>query len=263
MKRTTLILAVLFVLGLTSNTLAQSKTREQMIDEIAARRKELDILEHQFLAVSETDRNEFAQLLGQPNTGLIRLLPREKFDSESYKNERKTITMRGGGAYYSFVRLTHEYGYGSDIELNQGQIHVGFAGFDYGMIVRIPDLSLEGISAESPAAKTLMIYQPVKLEPDIRREQRRFSDGTVIDGINLKETVPVEVNAIYLLRSISYEQSDVLVGLQVVRKDSDGSVVIAWKLLNKFPTPKAIRNKEEVIGSLRKPGTAPLISGSL
>jgi hypothetical protein len=263
MKRITLLVTILFALGLTSETLAQSKTREQLIEEIAAKRKDLDSLEHQFLDVSETDRTEFAQLLSQPNTGLIRLLPREKFDSEGYMKERKTITMRGGGAYYSFVRLTHEYGYGSDIELDQGDIHVGFAGFDYGMIVRIPDLSLEDISAESPAAKTLMIYQPARLEPDIRREQRRFAYGTVIDGINLKETVPVEVGATYLLRSISYEQSDVLVGLQVVRKDSDGSVVIAWKLLNKFPAPKAVRNKEEIIGSVRKLNTELLNIGSL
>ena len=262
MKRTTLLLAVLFVLALSSDSFAQSKTREQLIDEIAAKRKELDSLEHQFLDVSETDRAEFAQLLGQPNSGLIRLLPREKFDSEGYVKERKTITMRGGGAYYSFVRLTHEYGYGSDIELDQGQIHVGFAGFDYGMIVRLSDLSLEDISVESLAAKTLMNYQPAKLEPEIRREQRRFAVGTIIDGINLKETVPVEVGATYLLRSISYEESDVLVGLQVARKDSDGSVVIAWKLLNKFPTPKAVRNKEEIIGSLHKADPNPLNIGS-
>jgi hypothetical protein len=263
MKRTTLLLAVLFVLGFTLDTLAQSKSREQMIEEIAAKRKELDSLEQEFLDVSDADRTTFAQLLGQPNTGLIRLLPREKFDSEGYKKERKTITMRGGGAYYSFVRLTHEYGYGSDISLDHDTIQVGFAGFDYGMVVRVSDLSLETLSAESPAAKTLMVYQPAKLEPEIRREQRRFGEGTVIDGINLKRNLPVEVGATYLLRSISYDESDVLVGLQVVRKDSDGSVVIAWKLLNKFPTPKAVRNKEEIIGSLLKLDINRLNTGSL
>ena len=248
MKRTFWILIVLFALGLTASALAQSKTREQIISEIAAKRKELDSLEQQFLDVSDEDRAGFAQLLSQPNTGLVRLLPREKFDSESYKKERKTITIRGGGAYYSFVRLTHEYGYGSDISLDQDNFQVGFAGFDYGMIVRVLQSSLESLSAESPAVKTVMDYQPPKIEQAIRREQRRFADGTVIDGINLKERVPVEVDATYIVRSISYDQSDVLVGIKVVRKDSDGSVVIAWKLLNTFSTPRAIRDKQEVIG---------------
>ena len=263
MKRITLLLAVLFVFGLTSDTLAQSKNREQLMDEISAKRKELELLEQQFLDVSEADRAEFAQLLRQANTGLIRLLPREKFDSDVYKKEGKTITIRGGGAYYSFARLTHEYGYGSDIGLDHGEIRVGFAGFDYGMIVRVSESSLEDLSAEIPAVKTLMVYQPPKLEPEIRSEQRRFGEGTVIDGINLKETVPVEVSATYLLRSISYDASDVLVGVHVIRKDSDGSVVIAWKLLGKVPTPKAVRNKEEIIGLLPEPETKTLNRGSL
>jgi hypothetical protein len=80
-------------------------------------------------------------------------------------------------------------------------------------------------------------------------------DGTVLDGINVKASVPVEVDSSYLLRSISYDRSDVLVGFKVVRKDSDGSLVIAWKLLNKFAVPKPVRNKEEVIGSLLKGNT--------
>jgi hypothetical protein len=262
MKRTTLIFAVLFVLGLTSNTLAQSKTREQMIDEIAAKRKELDSLEQQFLDVSDADRAEFAQLLTQPNTGLIRLLPREKFDSEAYEKGRKTITMRGGGAYYSFVRLTHEYGYGSDIELDHDTLLVGFAGLDYGIIVLVSN-SLEDFSRESPVARILMDYQPPTIEPAIRKEQRRFAEGTFIDGVSLKRSVPVVVNSTYLLRSISYDESDVLVGIKVVRKDSDGSVVIAWKLLNTFPTPKPVRNGGEGIGSLLESSRNHLSKGSL
>jgi hypothetical protein len=53
--------------------------------------------------------------------------------------------------------------------------------------------------------------------------------------------VPVEVNATYLLRSISYRDSDILVGLKVIRRDSDGSVVLAWKLLKKFKAPEVDR----------------------
>jgi len=252
MKLIPLLLAVLFVLGLTSDTLAQSKTREQVIDEIAAKRKELNQLEQEFLDVTDVDRSAFAHFLAQPNTGLIRLLPREKFDSEVYQKSRQTITMRGAGAYYSFVRLTHEYGSGSDISLDHDKLLVGFAGLDYGMLVEVSDQSIEDLSGDSPWLRPLMDYVPPKAEAAIRREQTRFGLGTTIDDMTLRSSAPVEIGATYLLRSISYDRSDILVGLKVVRKDSDGSLIIAWKLLNKFSTPKLVREKPEVVSFLKR-----------
>jgi hypothetical protein len=260
MKRTTLLLAVLFVLGFTLDTLAQSKTREQMMDEIAAKRKELDSLEQEFLDVPDSDRVAFAQLLAQPNAGLIRLLPRDKFDTEVYRKSQRTITLRGGGAYYSFARLTHEYGFGSDISLDHDKLLVGFAGFDFGMLVQVSDQSLEDLSSESPWVRPLMEYLPPNVDSATRREQRRFAEGTNIDDIKVKSNVPVEVGATYLLRSVSYDVSDVLVGFKVVRKDSDGSLVLAWKLLNKFSVPKIVRDKREAI-SLPKSDTKPQNKG--
>jgi hypothetical protein len=237
-----LVLAVFIALGFSSSAAAQSKTREQLISEIEAKRKELIALEEQFLSVPEADRNEFAELLAEPNTGLLRLLPRELFDSETYKENKKTITMRGGGAYYSFVRLTHEYGFGSDISLDHDRLSVGFAGLDYGMLLKVADVSLQDLSIEYPYASPLVNYDPPTTEPAVRKEQMRFGQGTVIDGLALKASVPVEVNATYLLRSISYSRSDILVGLKVLRRDSDGSLIVAWKLLKKFSAPVAARN---------------------
>jgi hypothetical protein len=80
-------------------------------------------------------------------------------------------------------------------------------------------------------------YNPPSAEPEVRVEQRKFMDGTRIDQTLYKTRVPVEVNCALLLRSISYEESDVLVALRVVRKDADGSLIIAWKLLKTYPKP--------------------------
>jgi len=52
------------------------------------------------------------------------------------------------------------------------------------------------------------------------------------------------VNTTYLLRSIDYGTSDVLVAFRVFRKDSDGGLIIAWKLLNKFPKPELARTAQ-------------------
>ena len=78
----------------------------------------------QLLAPSAEDQAACAEFLAQPETGLIRILPREKFEWSS--NNKSGLTLRGRGPYYSFSRQTHEYGSGSDIELQGGYLSVGF-----------------------------------------------------------------------------------------------------------------------------------------
>ena len=238
-----LVFTVVLVSAFNQTSSAQqAKTREQLLDDIAAKRVQLSALEEQFLGVSDADRTAYADLLALPDTGLIRLLPREIFDSEVYKKNKGTITMRGGGAYYSFVKKTHEYGYGSDIELDHDYLSVGFAGYDFGMILKLNDVPLKDLTAQHVEAATLINYEVPTNEPEIRREQMRFGTGAVIDGFAISRRVPAEVGATYLLRSIDYDTSDVLVAIKVVRKDGDGSLIIAWKLLKNLPTPHPSRD---------------------
>ena len=117
MKKTVSVTAfiltlVLACLSVAAQTPAQVQSRDDIFKEIQSKRNELVSLEKKFLEPSTADREANAAFLAEPNTGIIRLLPREKYDSnDSYK---RALTMRGGGAYYSFVLSTHEYGYGSD-----------------------------------------------------------------------------------------------------------------------------------------------------
>jgi len=128
----TLLFSLLF---LSSNAVwAQSTKRDDLIREIESLRSQLKVREDALLEPSTEDRESFAEFLGQKDTGLIRLLPREEYD---YK---KKLTISGGGAYYSFSRLTHEYGYGSDIGLERGNLRVGFGGADYGMMANLGDI---------------------------------------------------------------------------------------------------------------------------
>ncbi len=100
---------------LNTSTFAQSK-RDDLLRQIQKNRSELQELEERFLAPSEEDFAAYAEFLHQPQTGLIRLLPREVYDDYAVRqNGKKSLTVRGGGAYYSFSRKTHEYGYGSDM----------------------------------------------------------------------------------------------------------------------------------------------------
>jgi hypothetical protein len=217
-------------------TVAQSESRDDVLKQIEAKRAELAVLEKLVLVPSEEDRAAAADFLKQPGTGLIRLMPREVYDVHSNKRDFKGLTISGGGAYYSFTRLTHEYGYAIDIGFEQGYFSVGFGGADFGMITPLADLTLDEVTMESAALKFLVSYSPPAELAKARVEQRRFRDGGVtIDNQLYQRRVKAEVNTTYLLRSIVYSESDVLVALRVVRKDSDGSLIIVWKLLKSYP----------------------------
>jgi hypothetical protein len=207
---------------------AQASSREDLLKEVETRREELTSLEKKLLAPSAEDPAAYASLLRQPDTGIIRLIPREN---------KLTI----GGAYYSFSRLSHDYGYGTDISLEQDSLSVGFVGADFGMLTNLGDVPLEDIALEQPALRFLADYEPPHREPDARVEQRRVSDGLILEGVSYRNRLPVEVKSTYLLRSINYDRSDVFVAFRIVRKDVDRSVVMVWRLLKKYPKPELIR----------------------
>jgi hypothetical protein len=243
---TTGLLVTLLLASL--NVPAQTQSRADIQKEIEAKRAELVALEKAYLEPSEEDRTRYAAFLNQPNTGLIRLLPREKFDSEVYKENPKTITLRGGGAYYSFIRLTHEYGYGSDLSLEHGQFKVGFAGKESGFMVNLGDVPIETVNSDTAGVTFFAAYKSPKEEQLARREIHRLSRGAEIAGMPVVTQLPVKADSTYLLRSINYGTSDVLVAFRVVRVDSDGSAVIAWKILNKYLSPKTNPTAPKTVG---------------
>ena len=227
---------VAFFLGLSITVSAQTESRDQVLSQIEAKRAELAALEKKFLAPSEEDVTTYSEFLQQPVTGLARLLPRETYD---YKN---SLTTRGGGAYYSFTRRTHEYGSSTQIGLEQDTLQVSFAGADYGMLARLGDVPLDAISLENPTAKFLASYEAAVEEPLARSEYTRFTNGVKVGDTLFKTHQPAIVNNSYVLRGIHYSDSDVLVAFRIVRKDTDDSVLILWKLLKKYPKPVLARN---------------------
>jgi len=179
----------------------------------------------------------------------IRILPRGLYEGR--------IKIRGAGAYYSFTRLTHEYGYGSDIELQMFphipssddasplippyRFLTGFAGADYGFFVPLGDVPLEEVTLEHDGVKLLAGYRPPSAEPRARAEARLAAYGFKQGQYEYKHDAAVIVNCTYALRSIVYDSSDVLVAFRVVRQEIDGSVVILWKMLKRFSPPALAR----------------------
>jgi hypothetical protein len=232
------------VFGITA--FAQAPSREELLQELETKHTELlnDLkrIEKQLLLPSEEDQLAFAEFLTQPDTGLVRLLPREVYDSNAHPEKRLGIS--GGGSYYSFTRQTHEYGRGTQIGLEQGRLHTSFAGADYGMITNLGDVPLETLTLEHANIKSLVSYERASDEPRARAEYQRFMTGDSIGGAVYKTTLPATVNNSYVLRGIHYSDSDVLVAFRIVRKDSDGSLIILWKLLKKNTKPELARASE-------------------
>lgn len=243
-------LAAAVVTGATEPSRAQQKPAEgaapstqkvadraALADDVTTKRETLAESERVLLAPAEEDLAAYADFLGRPKTGLVRLLPRETFESK--------LAVRGGGAYYSFTRLTHEYGYGSDISLERDQFSVGFAGANYGFIVNLGEVPLGEVTRETFGVRQLDEHRPPADEPKARLEQRRASDGFEVEGWRYRNRLPVRLDDTYAVRSVDYGTSDVLVAFRVVRKDSDGSVTLLWKLLKQYSKPKLERAAQQ------------------
>jgi len=218
------------------NTFAQTLDRAQIDKEIDELWRRIKVKQDLLLELAPGDKESNAEFLKQPDTGLIRLLPREKYD---YAGK---LPIRGGGSYYSFVRRTHEYG-GSDIGLEQGRLKVGFAGMDFGYMISLGDIDLDKASLEHPAVKALAEYQPPPTEDEVRAEWKQSSNGHNLGEFLGLHSVPAKESTTYILRSLNYDQWDVLVAFRVTRQDTDGSLILLWKLLKTFPKPTAVRSE--------------------
>jgi hypothetical protein len=191
--------------------------------------------------------NQFSSLLAQPNTGIIRLQPRTV---EPQRKARLLAAVTGGGAYYSFVQRTHEYGQGSDVEYDAGILSNGFAGADYGFFLNLGQrdaAAIASLSREVPswippdrkgAWDYAWSYRPPTDIKLIRLEQKR-SHGFVVDGVNLSSRIGTTIGGLYLLRSINIGRSDILVALFHVATLDDNSVVVLYRVLSQFDTPIA------------------------
>ena len=176
-----LIVVVLAILGLLSDALAQSSTdRGRLLDEIELLRNEISNKEQQLLSPAPEDAAKFQSFLAEPDTGLIRLIPREVYD--------RRLIISGGGAYYSFTELTHEYGRGPDISLERNRFSVGFAGLDWGsrlcQIRQLNRLVWKPMPSGSPPSS-----ETPQAEAEVRSWQRLSGQGFSRNGVGYKRAV--------------------------------------------------------------------------
>jgi hypothetical protein len=160
-------------------------------------------------------------------------MPREDYDGK--------LLVRGGGAYYSFTQLSNSYDSNPQIGLERGQFQTMFAGANYGYIADLGDLPIEAATAEHPTVRELAALVTPNAEPDARIEQRKAQQGLRIGDHVCKERAGAAVGHTYVLRSVIYDNSDILVAVRIVKQDDDGSLILLWRILNRFPSPQLMR----------------------
>lgn|SRR5262249_43747888 len=234
LNRSSLLLLVAVSLLVTSVIAnAQSTDRAKLLNQIEELRNHIKQKEALLLAVSDQDKAAYSEFLSQRDTGICRLMPRETYDG--------TLLIRGGGAYYSFTHPSSEFGSDSQIGLERGQFATGLIGANYGYITDLGDVPIDGITIEYPAAKDLAGLVTPSVEPDVRVEQRRSGEGLKLGSHVYKSRSGASAEHTYVLRCVSYDRSDTLLALRVVRQDDDGSLILIWKILNRFATPQLVR----------------------
>lgn len=214
-----------FVLFLVSIVNAQNLSREQKIQKIQELNRQIKTLEKDILLPDAKDLEKARK----ENFNVVRILPREKYDHK--------LTIQGGGSYYSFSKNSHNYQDTAQIGLEQNNLKVGFAGADYGFIADLGEASLADISKETLEVSFLSNYEPPTNEPEIRLEQRKAHEYKT-DAVIYKRSLPVVVGHVYVLRAISFDEADVLVTFKIHYKDADGSLIIFWKFIEQFETPR-------------------------
>jgi hypothetical protein len=112
------------------------------------------------------------------------------------------------------------------------------------MMTDLGTYSIADIDASQPEAAYLATYRPPKLEKAIREEYQNLQNRK-IDGLVYNRSVPAIDGHGYLLRAISFDEADIFVAFTVIRTDSDGSVVIAWKKIADFSKPIMLYQSDE------------------
>jgi len=222
-----ILIAGLFFVSISN---AQELSREQKLQKITELNNQIKTLENDVISPTTGD----LKAVQKEGFNVIRLLPRERYDHK--------LTIQGGGSYYSFTTGSHDYQKIAQIGLEQNNLKVGFAGANYGFINDLGEMSLADVTKETVGVSFLVNYRPPTDEPSVRIEQRKAWNYEV-DGISYKSRIPAIVGHSYVLRAISFDDADILVALKVHRKDTDGSLIIFWKNIENFETPKLERNK--------------------
>ena len=215
--------ALVFIFLLSLLTLAQTRTEAVTeFNELRARGATLESI------IASPDERDF-QAAKKGNLNVVRLLPRESYDKGLFETS-------GGDSYFSFYFRIPNWGHGVDIGLQGGELQAGHNGL--GLLMDLGNVPIRGVSSESKDVSLLRDYAVPEYQnyyPDF--DKLRSREGLKINDTAVHSKLSAQEGHTFLLRSIVYGYYDVVAAFSVQRKDADGSLILAWKLLDQLDTP--------------------------
>jgi hypothetical protein len=204
---------------------------------------ELTSEERKVLAPTSEDLKINAEFLRQSGTGIFRLMRVDK------QTHRKVVTAEnldikgdvllvGGGAQYSFTKKNHNADKWSDMAWDEDWFLGGVGGQATGVLVDLGDVSLESVNLESAGVGYLAKFAPATTESAAEEQFQQLEKGEKDNGFSYRLSALWKLNTTYALRSVNYDRSDLLVAFRAVRQDQNGSLIVLWKKLSSYGTPK-------------------------
>ncbi len=227
------------------------------------------IIERNIFTPLPKESEIYAEFLAQPNTGMTVLLSKEVY--QTYDTENRLISLTQLYPYTALETNTNGLTPRLTININQDKFEIVQPGLDYGIIADLGDISLEKIDARKTILGSnfeyLITYTPPNKLQDVQREKRKLTTGKLgkypVNELGFTQA-KIELNRTYVVRLIQYQlpeimknggiirrsdrfsidkllemkSSDILVAFRPVRKRSNGSYTVLWKVLGKFADPQ-------------------------
>ncbi len=202
--------------------------------------------------------SKYAQFLAQPKTGIFRLLPDNDCAENALvvKANEDCLKTIPDSSFYSFREIEHTHEAVADIRLKDG-ILVTDGVLAHGMIVNLGDVVLDKVSLGDESLIYLRNYQPKELSRDALKQHKELQSGVKLGKYEYRSIHYAKENSTYVLRVIAYKGSifrsfrgfnydllegdkriDLTVAFRIIRKESDGSVTMIWKELERRKSPK-------------------------
>jgi hypothetical protein len=257
----------------------KARTAQQEADQ-EARRRQLRDLENQSQrtsasknplyvpanVVAKEDRERYAKLLEEPNSGIFRL-----YSNPGCKDE-KCKPSAAARSDYSFInqyhvsRPYHEIGQFRNTLFSDGL-------YTQGIFASLGDVPIENVDLNHPGFKFLLEFKAALDMETYRAVRAEYFNGVEANGYRYLNSGPAQVNTTYVARIVQYKlafpissksdkvnllkellsspaynlRADNILVFRVIRVDNDSRyTTIVWKQLRKYESPELVLTNDDL-----------------
>jgi len=215
-----------------------SETQYEGRSGLPSRKKSLTKAEKARLAPSPEDLATYAQFLKKGKTGIVKLLNLSDCSNRIIDvNDQRCLEapqITGMGSLYSFRSKSYLDIGSIDIRLANDKFS-GVHPLSYSLFTELGGLSLEMVESKDaiPLRKRFPTVGDISQLVALKKQ---FDAGVEINGRRFSSRIPVKLHTSYLFYSGRYAAfhrsiDEIIVAFRVVRKETDGSVVLLWRKL--------------------------------